>query len=196
MTAAAIVVKVGGSLLELPGLGPKLAAWLGTLGQREVLLVPGGGTAADMVRDLDQRHGLGEEASHWLALRSLTLTAHLVAAILSPSQPATVVERIEDAPPLWQQGVVPVLDLHAFALQDELRPDHLPHGWNVTSDSLAARVAYVAGARALVLLKSATIPPEMSWEEAGRQGYVDPYFAQAVGRGVRVRAVNLRLVPH
>src|SRR5262245_19403362 len=77
-----IVVKVGGSLYDLPDLGPRLQRWLDALHTRSILIVPGGGALADAVRDLDQIHGLGEETAHWLALRALTLNAYFLAALL------------------------------------------------------------------------------------------------------------------
>lgn len=52
-----VVVKVGGSLFDLPDLGPRLRAWLKTLRTADVLLVPGGGPTADVVRSLDRAHG-------------------------------------------------------------------------------------------------------------------------------------------
>jgi aspartokinase-like uncharacterized kinase len=65
-----VVVKVGGSLFDLPDLGPRLEVWLGA--RRSVVLVPGGGPTTDVVRALDRTHRLGEEAAHWLALRSIS----------------------------------------------------------------------------------------------------------------------------
>src|SRR5262249_5729227 len=77
-----IVVKVGGSLFDHPRLGPGLRAYLDSLAPAEVLLVPGGGDFADAVRKLDRIHGLGEEASHQLALRTLTITAAFLEQLL------------------------------------------------------------------------------------------------------------------
>jgi aspartokinase-like uncharacterized kinase len=177
----ALVVKVGGSLFDLPDLAGRLRRWLAAQSAGDRLLVPGGGPTADVVRLLDDRHGLGEEAAHWLALRALALNAHFLAALLS----APVVE--EPGP-----GVgLAVLDAHAFARADEGRAGCLPHTWAATSDSVAARVAEVAGAE-LVLLKSVTLSG-VPWQEAGRRGWVDPLFAAIVRRGgLSVRAVNLR----
>ena len=186
-----VVVKVGGSLFDLPGLGPRLERWLEGWGG-DVILVPGGGVAADVVRAFDRRHGLGEEAAHWLALRALSLNAHLLAGLL-PS--ALVVDDLEDCRRAWQAGLAAVLDPHAFARADEGRPGCLPHRWDVTSDSLAARVAVVAGARSLVLLKSVTVPDGVDWDEAGRLGLVDPLFADVLRQarpGPEVCAVNFR----
>jgi len=70
-----IVVKVGGSLFDHPGLGSGLRDFVASLSPAQVLLVPGGGPVADAVRELDRVHGLGEEAAHWLALRALGVTA-------------------------------------------------------------------------------------------------------------------------
>ncbi len=166
------VVKVGGSLFDVPDLGTRLEAWLKALAAPKVILLAGGGPAAQVIRELDRLHGLGEEKSHWLALRSLNLTAHALTALLP--------------------GSTPILDPLAFAQDDESRPGRLPHRWDVTSDSVAARVAEVLGARELILLKSVTIPPEMDWSEASRRGLVDGYFPTMIARGVKARAVNLR----
>jgi aspartokinase-like uncharacterized kinase len=188
-----VVVKVGGSLFELDELATRLGRFLETLAPQPVVLVPGGGSTANLVRDLDRRHRLGEEASHWLALRALGLNAWFLASVLPSAGPA-VVESLADCPPLWRQGQVAILDAHAFARADDGRPDHLPHAWAVTSDSVAARVAVVAGARELVLLKSVTIPEGMDWAEAGRRGLVDRCFAEVVkaAPAVTVRAINFR----
>ena len=191
MSPPLTVVKVGGSLFDLPDLAPRLRRWLDAECAGGVLLVPGGGSSADMVRDLDRRHNLGEEASHWLALRALALNAHFLAALL-PS--ACVLHDVETCQRAWQENRIPILDVFSFARADEARPGHLPHSWTVTSDALAARVAVVAQARELVLLKSMTIPPSVDWHEAGRLGWVDAVFAEVLGaaRDLRVRAVNLR----
>jgi aspartokinase-like uncharacterized kinase len=158
-------------------------------------VVPGGGAAADVVRRFDRDHGLGEETAHWLALRALALNAHVLAALLPG---AAVVETPEAAARLWPQGGLPVLDGHAFARADDRRPGRLPHTWAVTSDSLAARVADVAAARGLVLLKSVTVPAGMDWAEAARRGFVDEPFPEVLARratAFEVAAVNLRAWP-
>jgi len=195
MTRRPIVVKVGGSLFSLPGLEHRLHRWLTSQGNIPFMLVPGGGPAADLVREWDRCHALGDEASHWLALRSLTFTAHLLAGLLGRARPCRVVSSCDACAPAWALGQTPVLDLHAFAIADEGNPGCLPHLWTVTSDALAARVAQVAGAAELVLLKSVTIPPCLLWEQAAQAGYVDPTLARLAEEGLPVRAVNLREIP-
>jgi aspartokinase-like uncharacterized kinase len=179
-----VVVKVGGSLYDLPDLGSRLTRWLTSLKTSSVLIVPGGGALANVTRDLDARHRLGEEKAHWLALRELSVAAHFLAALLPESV-------IVDHPHQWERGTMAVLDPHAFACWDQGRAGELPHYWDVTSDSFAARAARVANVRRLVLLKSVTIPPGMAWDEAARRGWVDAYFWEAIEE-LGVETVNLR----
>jgi hypothetical protein len=111
---------------------------------------------------------------------------------LLPGRKALVVERAEDCGPCWKKAFVPVIDGFAFALNDEGRPGCLPHGWSVTSDSIAGRVARILGAGELILLKSVTIPEGMDWGQAGREGLVDAFFAEAAEGIPSVRAINFR----
>lgn len=174
-----LVVKVGGSLYDLPDLRWRLERFLAAQGDPDWLLVPGGGAMADVVREWDRRHGLGDARSHWLALRACSLNAHLLRDLL----PGVALV----ADPVGHRGRG-VLD--AFAFLDA--NGGVPHSWEATSDAVAARAAAVARGE-LVLLKSVTIPAAMSWEDAARMGYVDRVFPEVVrASGIRVRAVNLR----
>src|ERR1700737_80612 len=92
---APVVVKVGGSLFDLPDLGPRLKSWLDELASFAVVLVPGGGPTANVVRELDRHHGLGEETAHWLALQALTFNAAFLAALLEERRPV-ITGTVED----------------------------------------------------------------------------------------------------
>lgn len=174
-----VVVKVGGSLYDLPDLGARLRDWLAS--RPRFLVVAGGGVAADAVRTLDEIHALGPTVSHWLALRACSVTAHFLAGLIG----LPIVDVAGTA-----NGVV---DLFAFADADEVCPDRWPHSWDVTSDSMAVRVAHVAGAEELVLLKSCDFVGD-DWDAAARTGVVDPFFprAMAKSRPLRARVINFR----
>jgi aspartokinase-like uncharacterized kinase len=193
MPPALAVVKVGGSLYDLPDLGARLRRWLDEhLARCRVVLVPGGGPVVEVIRRLDRIHGLGEEASHWLALRALTVNAHFLASLLPQS---CVCGDLSELGRIWDKRNLSILDVHEFARGDEERPGPLPHSWTVTSDALAARVAVVLQARHLVLLKSTTIPQGVDWTEAAHRGWVDAMFAtllQDAPANLCVNAVNLR----
>jgi aspartokinase-like uncharacterized kinase len=193
MTPRYIVVKVGGSLLDLPGLGPRLRAWLDGQTNAALILVAGGGPTADVIRAADDRHGLGEETAHWLALRALSLNSHLLAALV----PRTcVVEALSACRAAWDAGLTPILDPLPIMHADEARPDRLPHRWTVTSDSVAARIAHLAGAAELVLLKSRHAPTGAGWDELARAGLVDEWLPRMVPLLPAVRMVNFRAHDH
>jgi aspartokinase-like uncharacterized kinase len=186
--SAWIVVKVGGSLFDLPDLRERLHAVLAQLGNTKVLLVAGGGATAEAVRALDRVHRLGEEALHWLAIQAMSVNARFLQALLPE---ASLVGEVAD--PACASGWY-VLDALPFFQADECRDNPLPHRWDVTSDSLAVRAAMVAQARELMLLKSIDWSGG-DWAEASRAGIVDGYFAAALRRapaGMRVRVMNLR----
>ncbi|HEY1377739.1 MAG TPA: hypothetical protein VGF55_13150 [Gemmataceae bacterium] len=188
-----LVVKVGGSLADWPDLGPHLRRWLDRHALAETVLVPGGGPAADVVRNLDRTHQFGAEAAHWLALRAMTLMAEFLDELLRDAGVTnTELSDGADLAAAWGRGRLPVVDAFAFCTADEARPGALPHTWVVTSDSVAARVAVVVGAAEVVLLKSAAPPGDdvADWVAAG---YVDEWLPRVLGgTAVGVRAVDLR----
>ena len=189
MNRSLAVVKVGGSLYDLPDLGPRLQAWLKQAPERDVLFVPGGGPTADVVRAYDRIHQLGEEKAHWLALDALQLNAHFLAWLLPA---AAIIDH-----PSQAAGRTTILNAFQFLSGEKTScaRGRLPHCWAVTSDAIAARAAVVAGADQLILLKSVTIPEGMDWEEAGQRGFVDEWFARTVRPAwprLQVRALNFR----
>jgi aspartokinase-like uncharacterized kinase len=193
------VVKVGGSLYDLPDLGPRLRAWLERAPASDVLLVPGGGPTADLVRDFDAIHRLGERRAHWLALRALAFNAHFLAELLPLTGVIGPWEALNAAAPesAFKIKRTSILDPYLFAAWDgRANPDAaLPPCWAVTSDSIAARAAVVYDADHLILLKSVTVPEGMGWEEAGERGLVDAWFARTLRPALprlQVRAVNFR----
>jgi hypothetical protein len=93
------------------------------------------------------------------------------------------------APDTHPPAPIAVLDAFFFAHADTA----LPHTWEVTTDSIAARAAVVWKADRLILLKSIDVPPGTPWDEAAARGWVDGYFTRALaGFAGRVEAVNLR----
>lgn len=188
------VVKVGGSLYDLPDLGPWLRHWLDQQAG-PLVLVPGGGPPADLVRRFDQQHRLGEEHAHWLALRALSLNAHFLASLL-PS--ATVIADFREIQTTFAQGKLPILDMFSFAWRDDQETDHLPHHWSATSDSFALRLAWRLGAARLILLKSVSFPAGTTWQQASLQGWIDgcfPKLAAQIGPALTIELVNFREYP-
>ena len=154
---AGAVVKVGGSLFSEV---PRLVQEINGAGQ-PVLVVPGGGQYADLVRMLS----LPEEQSHWMAIAAMEQYAWYIAV--------HGMETMDEIGP--PEGVRVLLPYRVMRIEDPL-----PHTWDVTSDSISAWVAYRLGLP-LLLLKSregltrdGTLQSRVS--EAFPCGEVDPYF--------------------
>ena len=181
------VIKLGGSLLDLAGLAARFDAWLAVQPCLSNVVLVGGGDMADVVRRAFVRHRLSEEDAHWLCIRILGVTAELAVCLLPK---AVLVRRFEDL--AAQRRELAVFDCEAFLRETDARSaDPLPHSWDVTSDSIAARLARRLRAAELVLLKSALPGPARSTAEAAAAGYVDVHFPSAAA-GLPVRCVNLR----
>ena len=164
-----LLLKIGGSLAE----GDQLSAWLRLAADhadRSIVVVPGGGSFADLVRRMQGKLGFAEAAAHRMAL--LAMEQYAIAMVgmeprLRLGASPTAIERA------LIQGQAVVWLPSAMTLG---RPD-LPESWTVTSDSLACWLAAELRARRLVLIK-ALEPPGVE-REAGalaRIGYIDGAF--------------------
>jgi aspartokinase-like uncharacterized kinase len=188
-----VVVKVGGSLLAGESL-PSLLTTLGDLARTyRLVVVPGGGPFADAVRRTCLLHDPGASAAHWMAILAMDQHAHLIAGLLPTARLTTGPDEIAK---VLAEGLLPVLSPFRW-----LRAvDPLPHGWHVTSDSIAAWVAARLSARRLVLLKSLPGVPgpsgdvlaEAPLRSPALAGIVDEHFAQAVEPGLECWVVSGR----
>ena len=188
-----VVVKVGGSLLLWPEFPPRLEAYLETLKNDHPVLVVGGGPAADFIREVDSAHELGEERSHALAIRTLDLTAHVLASLIPG---LCAVSRPKEIPNVFGDRLIPVFAPRWFLDNvDRGGNDPLKASWEVTTDSIAARIAESLGADRLVLLKSTDAKGAKSAKDAAKLGVVDASFPEISARIKRVELVNFRANP-
>ncbi len=180
------VIKLGGSLLDWPELPLRFRRWLAAQPAAVNVLIVGGGPLVDGLRTVDRVHRLSVEASHWLAIRAMSLTAELTAELLPEARLVDSLDQILRTPSVPIQ----ILDVEPFLRAEQGSVAALPCGWDVTSDSISAHIARALAAHDLVLLKS-TLPDVNDQGEPKLAGYVDAYFPSAA-RGLSIRAVNLR----
>jgi aspartokinase-like uncharacterized kinase len=158
MSAAGLrVVKVGGSLFEAEDLPDRLCDWLEAFPPGPCVLVAGGGGMVDELRRLDKLRPLGEAAAHWAAISIMDVTAWLLATWLQfdvTSDYAGLQDRLYDA----DEPIVFAPGRFLREVEPKLLGTRLAKNWEVTSDSIAVRLATVLVAGEVVLLKSA--PPE------------------------------------
>ena len=171
MIGGPLALKLGGSLLR-NRLPPPFLSWLAEA-PAPVVLLPGGGAAADAVRHWQTHHDFDDDAAHWLAVRALGLTAALWGELLR----VPVAGGFDECRSLWAAGVSRLVLDPGPELRAE--PTALPRGWAVTSDSIAAWAARRLAATRLVLCKS--VGPPASRADAVVRGWLDPGFADAAG---------------
>tara|TARA_R110002072_G_scaffold302100_1_gene483922 strand:- start:95673 stop:96266 length:594 start_codon:yes stop_codon:yes gene_type:complete len=186
------MVKVGGSLLTLPDLSGRLKTMLGNITADRVMLLVGGGPSADLVRSWDGIHGLDTEASHWLAIDSMSLTARLLAQLLPDAQLVSSYVEAHDASILTTTMILdprPVIEETA-----ERATTPLPSGWDCTSDTIAGWLANQWKVASLVLAKSIEMPVGDVLSTQQEKG-VDPVFRSVISNSVPVYWCNLRTNP-
>lgn len=173
-----IIIKLGGSLLNLPHLANALQTVLSQRAEHRCLIVTGGGATTDVVREWSRIHTLADETAHWLAIASLDLNRRLLEQLLGFG---SVVSR-EEAEQAWDRDPRPLLlKTEQFLAAEEAEVGRsIPHTWDVTSDSLAAWIAMRWPAEELILLKSVPAPVGLSAIDASVAGLVDTYFEHLV----------------
>lgn len=186
------VVKVGGSLFQRRQLPDQLRAWLSSQPPAFHILIAGGGDLTDVIRNWDNRFQLGESNSHWLCVEALSIAAGALALALSCPL-ARDYQQLHDLNPHCELPVV--FDVQQFLrdIEPNLPSEPLPHLWEVTTDSIAARLAEVLNADELILLKARPCPTELARDFAAlaAEGYVDDYFPTIAPRLKRVTLVQL-----
>ncbi|WP_437204360.1 amino acid kinase family protein [Planctomicrobium sp. SH664] len=182
-----LIIKVGGSLYDLPDLSRRLQQVLFGARSSQIVLIPGGGDFAEAVRRLDELHRLSADVSHRLGIASMSLAARFLVAILSGCRMVCSRDELQSC---WDAACVAIADLANW--DEPLKAHRLPASWDVTSDSLAAAVAEELSGD-LLLLKSVDLScPQLTWEAASAEGLVDRYFPTAAAKVGRVCWMNLR----
>lgn len=190
MTPARLrIVKVGGSLFDLPDLAQRMRTFLGDEIVACDILIAGGGALVEQVRQLHDKNPIDHTRAHWICVELMSITARLLTERLGLESVATDIDELPplDAPSLqtfdaskWLRHVEPITN-----------GTQLPIGWEVTSDSIAARLATTLGAEELVLLKSA-LPADTDIRQMAEDGYVDSAFPTFAAELPTIRFVNLR----
>ncbi len=140
------VLKIGGSLGQEVIL-PELCHALSEQARRHrLLIVPGGGSFANVVRDSYNKFPIGDSAAHWMAILGMEQYGLLLADLIPD---ARTVRTLAEAKTWGQAGEVHVFLPYALMRQC----DPLPHTWDVTSDSIGAWIAAQTGAALYVLVK-------------------------------------------
>jgi aspartokinase-like uncharacterized kinase len=132
----AAVVKVGGSLAACPEKLRNLCLKISEISkEHKLIVVPGGGEFADVVRRLDKRFHLSCNTSHRMAILGMDQYGMLLSNLI-PSSITT--SKFEEIKYFLDMGKLPIFLPSNLLLQE----DPLENSWAVTSDSIAV---YLAG---------------------------------------------------
>jgi 5-(aminomethyl)-3-furanmethanol phosphate kinase len=173
MSAAIMVVRLGGSHAFSPLLRPWLAAIRAAAGG--VVVVPGGGPFADAVRLAQTAMGFDDLAAHRMALLGM---AQYGLALAGLGGPFVAVDTMDGLDATMADQRIPVWSPWPM-LRDA--PD-IAASWDVTSDSLALWLARAIGAFCVLVIKHVETLRGATARSLVAQGVLDAAFPDFYNR--------------
>ncbi|HSO26122.1 MAG TPA: delta 1-pyrroline-5-carboxylate synthetase [Methanobacteriaceae archaeon] len=135
------IVKVGGSLF--PENSVKLVEAISELTEKEIMVICGGGSFANQIRDYDSQMNFSDTANHESAIMCMDIIGRLLADKISDAE---AVYDLNSAKSLAKENKIPIL--LPSRLMHYLDP--LEHSWSVTSDSISLYIAQLLQAKLLI----------------------------------------------
>ncbi len=183
------VVKVGGSLFDLPDLGMRLRRWLAQREPARRVLIAGGGPFVETLREVSDLHRLDPVDAHWLAIDLMSVTASLLHKLLPEAPLVRNVSELNEHPAAVFDAATWLRDSEPHAPGPQLAV-----GWQSTSDAIAGRLAAALRADRLALLKSAAPHPNDRYDLAGlaHEGVVDSELTRVLPPTIAAQWVGFR----
>lgn len=169
-----VVLKIGGSILRR---GETLLPVLEVVARarRPLVVVPGGGSFADAVREAQQRLGFSDRTAHQMAILALHQNALMIAERVPELRKLEAIEDIEHGLLQGQKLVwLPLRECEADAA--------LPATWQATSDAIAARLACRLGGLPLVFMKSRSPQGHRNPANLASEELIDPVCTNILER--------------
>lgn len=135
------VVKIGGSLF--PEYTDELCNHL-TKSKEKIVLINGGGSLANNIREFNKIEHFSEDVNHWNAIKCMDIIGNFIADKNDDIIPITSFNEIEK---VHENNKTPLLLTYELLKKE----DPLKHSWDVTSDSIACWVANKLNAKLLIL---------------------------------------------
>jgi aspartokinase-like uncharacterized kinase len=179
------VLKIGGSFLTFPSELKNLCKVL-SINRKDhnLLIIPGGGIFADIVRKYYLELKLSEITSHQMAVHSMDQYGLILKEFIGKS--SVLISNLDRIDASLGDNRIGILEASNINLKTHL----MPRSWSVTSDSIAAFVAQKIVAEQLILIKvvdglfdikSGEFLDKVyvrNLESQVKHGIVDDYFAK------------------
>jgi aspartokinase-like uncharacterized kinase len=148
MSSEKAIFKIGGTILENPIYFKNTFTQLYRLLQENhikvIIVIPGGGSYANFVREIDKQLNIGDTLAHWIAIYAMNYNGYFI----KQQYPSiTLTENINE---------LKIADrrISLFLPFNYLKKyDPLPHSWDVTSDSITLYIAHKLELRECFLIK-------------------------------------------
>jgi 5-(aminomethyl)-3-furanmethanol phosphate kinase len=169
-----VVLKIGGSISRraetlLPVLEVVARA------RRPLVVVPGGGTFADAVRDAQPLLGFSDRTAHRMAILALHQNALMIAERVPELRKLEAIDDIE-------HGLLQGQKLIWLPLRECEEDSALPATWQATSDAIAARLAWRLGGLPLIFIKSRSLRGNRDPASLAAEELIDPVCANMLER--------------
>ena len=140
-------IKIGGRLLSYSEELRNLMKTLDKLSKSfQLLIIPGGGPFANIVREVYNQLKFSETAAHWMAILAMDQYGFLLSNL---SENAVITSSFDEIKEKSRENKLQIF--LPFRLLYEKDP--LEHSWDVTSDSIAVYIASLIDAESLILVK-------------------------------------------
>jgi len=148
-----IIVKVGGKILEnrdnIKSTLNQFKSLLSNEMLQKVIIIPGGGSLADFVRQIDDKLDIGDHLAHWMAIYAMN---HNGIKLCNDFNEVNYTDNYDTLQTFLQSESEN--GLFVFLPYDFIsQEDQLPHNWEVTSDSITLYLAYKLKLKECYLIK-------------------------------------------
>jgi aspartokinase-like uncharacterized kinase len=163
-----IVLKIGGSFINKQNLENLkiITKEIQKINNHKLIIVTGGGKAANFVRDYDKEVQLKVNSSHFAAMAAMELNSYLISNYF-------------DVFSFFSTDFEFQKKINIFLVLNYYREfDPLPYSWNVSSDSIALELSQRLRTDKLILIKQRIIKNSLKIETqyAASDRLIDNYF--------------------
>ena len=141
MTIQAIIVKIGGKILEnVENLQSTIAQLRELLKKnivQKILIIPGGGSLANHIRKIDSTLNIGDDLSHWMAILAMDYNGVELSKKFSDIDYIIDFNLLQDLIIEKEKRQILIFGPFNYLYKEDI----LPHSWEVTSDSITLLLA-------------------------------------------------------